>query len=42
MLFRSNRKWLALAGCAVVAVISIVGGIAVASGTGLTPNGFTL
>jgi membrane associated rhomboid family serine protease len=39
---RRNKRWLALAGCAVVAVISIAGAIAVASGTGLTPHGFRL
>ena len=32
----------ALAGCAAVAVISVIGAIAVAGGHGLTPNGFTL
>jgi membrane associated rhomboid family serine protease len=31
-----------IAGCLVVAVLSVVGAIAVASGTGLTPNGVTL
>ena len=30
---------MALAGCIVVAVASVVGAIAVAGGTGLTPNG---
>lgn len=39
---RRGKKALALAGCAAVAIISIAGAIAVASGTGLTPNGFTL
>ncbi|HWD64047.1 MAG TPA: rhomboid family intramembrane serine protease [Solirubrobacteraceae bacterium] len=39
---RRGKKGLALAGCALVAVVSIAAGIAVAGGTGLTPNGFTL
>ncbi len=39
---RRGKKWLALGGCVAVAVISIIGAIVVASGTGLTPNGFTL
>jgi membrane associated rhomboid family serine protease len=39
---RRDKKSLALAGCAVVAVISVVGAIAVAGGHGLTPNGFTI
>jgi hypothetical protein len=32
----------ALAGCALVAVLSVVGAIAVAGGHGLTPNGIGL
>ena len=32
----------ALAGCALVALLSVVGAIAVAGGSGLTPNGLTL
>lgn len=39
---RRGKKGLALAGCVLVAVVSIAGALAVASGTGLTPNGFTL
>ncbi len=39
---RRGNKRLALAGCALVAVISIIGGIAVAGATGLTPNGFRI
>ncbi len=39
---RRRRERLALAGCALVAVISIIGALAVAGGTGLTPNGLTL
>ncbi|MGO9903862.1 MAG: rhomboid family intramembrane serine protease [Solirubrobacteraceae bacterium] len=39
---RRGRKRLALAGCALVGLISIVAGIAVAGGTGLTPNGLNL
>jgi membrane associated rhomboid family serine protease len=38
---RGRKRW-ALAACALVGVISVIGGIAVAGGTGLTPNGFTL
>ena len=38
---RGKKSW-ALAGCALVGAISIIGAIAVASGTGITPNGFTL
>jgi membrane associated rhomboid family serine protease len=39
---RRGMKWAALAACALVAVVSVVGALAVASGTGLTPNGLTL
>jgi membrane associated rhomboid family serine protease len=39
---RRRMPALAMAGCAVVAVASIVGALAVAGGTGLTPNGFTI
>ncbi|MGO9750951.1 MAG: rhomboid family intramembrane serine protease [Solirubrobacteraceae bacterium] len=39
---RRGRKQWALAGCALVGLISIVGAIAIAAGTGLTPNGLTL
>lgn len=39
---RRGRRQLALAGCALVAVISVIAAIAVAGGTGLTPNGLTL
>lgn len=36
---RRRSRWLALAGCAAVAVASVVGAIAVAGNTGLAPNG---
>ena len=39
---RRQLRGAALAGCALVAVISVAGAIAVAGGTGLTPNGLTL
>jgi membrane associated rhomboid family serine protease len=39
---RRGKQRLALLGCLVVAVACIAGGIAVASGTGLAPGGFTL
>ncbi len=39
---RRGKKHIALAGCAAVALISVIGAIAVAGGHGLTPNGFTL
>jgi membrane associated rhomboid family serine protease len=39
---RRHRQELALAGCLLVAVISIVGAIAVAGGAGLAPNGITI
>jgi membrane associated rhomboid family serine protease len=39
---RRGKKGLALAGCALVAVISVVAAIAVAGGSGLVPNGTTI
>jgi membrane associated rhomboid family serine protease len=41
---RRRMAWAALAGCAVLGVVSVIGALAVAGGTGLTPNGigFTL
>ena len=36
---RRRSQWLALLGCGVVAVASVVGAIAVAGGPGLAPNG---
>jgi len=41
---RRRMAWAALAGCAVIAVASVIGALAVAGGHGLTPNGigFTL
>ena len=41
---RRRMAWAALAGCAVIAVASVVGSLVVAGGQGLTPNGigFTL
>ncbi|MGA2013484.1 MAG: rhomboid family intramembrane serine protease [Solirubrobacteraceae bacterium] len=39
---RRRMPALAIAGCALVAVVSVLGAIAVAGGTGLTPNGFSL
>jgi membrane associated rhomboid family serine protease len=39
---RRGQKWAALAVCAVVAVASVAGAIAVAGQMGLTPNGLTL
>ena len=39
---RRGRKQLALAGCALVALVSVVAAIAVAGGHGLTPNGLNL
>jgi membrane associated rhomboid family serine protease len=41
---RRQLAWVALAGCAVVGVASVIGALAVAGGHGLTPNGigFTL
>jgi len=38
---RGRRSWF-LAGCAAVAVVSVVAAIAVAGGAGLTPNGMTI
>ncbi len=39
---RRGQKAIALAGCAAVAVASVIGAIAVAGGTGLTPHGLTI
>jgi membrane associated rhomboid family serine protease len=39
---RRRQEKLALAGCAAVAVVSVLGAIAVAGGHGLTPHGLTL
>jgi membrane associated rhomboid family serine protease len=39
---KRNRRDLVLAGCAAVAVLSIIGAIAVAGGSGLLPNGSTI
>ncbi len=39
---RRGQKAIALAGCAVLAVASVIGAIAVAGSTGLTPHGFTI
>jgi membrane associated rhomboid family serine protease len=39
---RRRRRPLALAGCAAVAVVSVVGAIAVAGSAGLTPNGLRI
>ena len=39
---RRGKSWIPLAGCAAVAVLSIIGAIAVAGGSGLAPHGFTL
>ncbi|HLH66024.1 MAG TPA: rhomboid family intramembrane serine protease [Solirubrobacteraceae bacterium] len=39
---RRGRQALVVAGCAAVAVVSVVGAIAVAGSTGLAPNGITL
>jgi hypothetical protein len=36
---RRRMAWAALAGCAVIAVASVVGSLVVAGGHGLTPNG---
>jgi hypothetical protein len=33
---------LAMAGCAVLAVVSVAGALMVAGNVGLTPNGFTI
>jgi membrane associated rhomboid family serine protease len=39
---KRDQEWLALTGCLLVAVVSVGAAIAVAGGTGLTPNGLTL
>jgi len=39
---RRGKAWLAMAGCALVAVASVVGALAVAGGAGIAPNGLTL
>ena len=39
---RRGRQGLALAGCLAIAVLSVIGGIAVAGGSGLTPHGLTI
>jgi membrane associated rhomboid family serine protease len=39
---KRNQPSVALIGCAVIAIASVVGAIAVAGGTGLTPHGWTL
>lgn len=39
---RRGQQPLVLLGCLAIAVLSIIGGIAVASGTGLTPHGLTI
>jgi membrane associated rhomboid family serine protease len=39
---RRQMRGAAIAGCVVVAVISVIAAIAVAGGTGLTPNGVTI
>jgi len=38
---RGKRVWV-MAGCALVAIVSIIGSIAVAGGAGLAPNGLTI
>jgi membrane associated rhomboid family serine protease len=38
---RSKPMWV-LTGCALVAIVSVIGSIAVAGGTGLAPNGLTI
>ena len=38
---RNRQRW-ALAGCLLLAIASVAGAIAVAGGTGLTPNGWTI
>ncbi len=38
---RGKQSW-AIAGCVLIAIVSVIAAIAVASGTGLTPNGFTI
>jgi membrane associated rhomboid family serine protease len=39
---KRNQPWVALIGCAVIAIASVAGAIAVAGSTGLTPHGWTL
>ena len=39
---KRNRRDLVLAGCVAVAVISVIGALAVAGGSGLLPNGSTI
>ena len=39
---RRRMPTLALAGCVLLAAASVVGAVAVAGGTGLTPNGLTI
>jgi membrane associated rhomboid family serine protease len=39
---RRNNRRLALAGCVAVGVISVIGSIAVAGGTGIAPNGIVI
>jgi membrane associated rhomboid family serine protease len=39
---RRSKSLIALGGCVLVAVVCIAGAIAVAGGTGIAPNGFTL
>lgn len=37
---RRRLAWVALAGCALVGVVSVIGALAVAGGHGIAPNGF--
>jgi hypothetical protein len=39
---KRNKRTYVLAGCAAIAILSVVGAIAVAGGTGLLPNGSTI
>ena len=39
---RRGRQWWAIAGCALIGVVSVIGAIAVAGSAGLTPHGFTI
>ncbi|MGH3264990.1 MAG: rhomboid family intramembrane serine protease [Trebonia sp.] len=39
---RRNKQTLAVAGCVLVAVLSVVGALVVAGGQGIAPNGFTI
>jgi membrane associated rhomboid family serine protease len=39
---RRNKQSWALVACLIIACVSVIGAIAVAGGTGLTPNGFTV